>query len=126
MPSRLQAYANSKDVKIVGDMPIYVGAQSADVWAHQELFELDDTGAAVNVAGVPPDAFSETGQLWGNPLYDWPVGMFSQFLLSLAPGCMADLTTLMFRMHCMGGSPRGSKEGRGRGVGGRGGGSKQL
>ena len=60
-------------LKIVGDMPIYVGAQSADVWAHQELFELDDTGAAVNVAGVPPDAFSETGQLWGNPLYDWPV-----------------------------------------------------
>lgn len=69
----LQAYANSKNVKIVGDMPIYVGAQSADVWAHQELFELDDSGAAVNVAGVPPDAFSETGQLWGNPLYDWPV-----------------------------------------------------
>lgn len=60
-------------MKIVGDMPIYVGAQSADVWAHQELFELDDSGAAVNVAGVPPDAFSETGQLWGNPLYDWPV-----------------------------------------------------
>ncbi|KAL3141911.1 4-alpha-glucanotransferase dpe1, chloroplastic/amyloplastic [Trebouxia sp. C0010 RCD-2024] len=68
----VKAYANSKNVKIVGDMPIYVGAQSADVWAHQELFELDDSGAAVNVAGVPPDAFSETGQLWGNPLYDWP------------------------------------------------------
>lgn len=73
----MQAYANSKDVKIVGDMPIYVGAQSADVWAHQELFELDDSGAAVNVAGVPPDAFSETGQLWGNPLYDWPVWVLS-------------------------------------------------
>ena len=77
MPSCLQAYANSKNVKIVGDMPIYVGAQSADVWAHQELFELDDSGAAVNVAGVPPDAFSETGQLWGNPLYDWPVWVIS-------------------------------------------------
>ena len=79
MPSHLQAYANSKKVKIVGDMPIYVGAQSADVWAHQELFELDDSGAAVNVAGVPPDAFSETGQLWGNPLYDWPVWVISGF-----------------------------------------------
>lgn len=76
----MQAYANSKNVKIVGDMPIYVGAQSADVWAHQELFELDDHGAAVNVAGVPPDAFSETGQLWGNPLYDWPVRLLPLFI----------------------------------------------
>lgn len=68
----VKAYANSKKVKIVGDMPIYVGGQSADVWAHQELFELTPSGAPANIAGVPPDAFSETGQLWGNPLYDWP------------------------------------------------------
>ena len=71
--ARMQAYANSKKVKIVGDMPIYVGGQSADVWAHQELFELTPSGAPANVSGVPPDAFSETGQLWGSPLYDWPV-----------------------------------------------------
>ncbi len=71
--TRMQAYANSKKVKIVGDMPIYVGGQSADVWAHQELFELTPSGAPANVSGVPPDAFSETGQLWGSPLYDWPV-----------------------------------------------------
>ncbi|KAL0030183.1 hypothetical protein WJX77_001948 [Trebouxia sp. C0004] len=68
----VKAYANSKKVKIVGDMPIYVGGQSADVWAHQELFELTPSGAPANVSGVPPDAFSETGQLWGSPLYDWP------------------------------------------------------
>lgn len=73
----MQAYANSKKVKIVGDMPIYVGGQSADVWAHQELFELTPSGAPANVSGVPPDAFSETGQLWGSPLYDWPVCLLS-------------------------------------------------
>lgn len=68
-----QAYANGKEIKIVGDMPIYVGGQSADVWAYQDLFELSDTGSPVQVSGVPPDAFSDTGQLWGSPLYDWPV-----------------------------------------------------
>lgn len=68
----VKAYADSKSVKVVGDMPIYVGGQSADVWAHQELFELTPSGAPANVSGVPPDAFSETGQLWGSPLYDWP------------------------------------------------------
>lgn len=57
----------------MGDMPIYVGGQSADVWANQELFELGKDGAPLNVSGVPPDAFSETGQLWGSPLYDWKV-----------------------------------------------------
>jgi hypothetical protein len=66
-----QAYANSKGVKIVGDIPIYVGGQSADVWAYQRLFELDAAGQPIMVSGVPPDAFSETGQLWGSPLYDW-------------------------------------------------------
>ena len=69
----LQAYANSKKISIMGDMPIYVGGQSADVWAYQSLFELGSDGAPLTVSGVPPDAFSETGQLWGSPLYDWQV-----------------------------------------------------
>ncbi len=56
---------------VVGDMPWYVGYDSADVWANRAVFQLDDAGARKAVAGVPPDAFSETGQLWGNPLYDW-------------------------------------------------------
>ena len=69
----LQAYANSKGVKIVGDIPIYVGGQSADVWAYQSLFELGKGSQPLMVSGVPPDAFSDTGQLWGSPLYDWKV-----------------------------------------------------
>ena len=60
-------------MKIVGDIPIYVGGQSADVWAYQNLFELDASGQPIMVSGVPPDVFSETGQLWGSPLYDWKV-----------------------------------------------------
>jgi len=67
----LKKYANAKGIKIVGDLPIYVSEDSADVWAHPELFELDETGRPKRVAGVPPDYFSETGQRWGNPLYDW-------------------------------------------------------
>jgi len=69
----LKKYANERGVRIVGDVPIFVAYQSADVWAHQEIFELDSTGRPVVVAGVPPDYFSETGQLWGNPLYRWEV-----------------------------------------------------
>jgi 4-alpha-glucanotransferase len=69
--SEVRTYARSHDVQIVGDMPIYVGAQSVDVWCHQELFELTSSGAPGRVAGVPPDAYSDTGQLWGNPLFDW-------------------------------------------------------
>jgi 4-alpha-glucanotransferase len=69
----LKAYANSRGVGIVGDMPIYVGGMSADVWANPSLFELDrKTLAPAAVSGVPPDAFSGTGQLWGSPLYRWP------------------------------------------------------
>ena len=68
----LKAYANSKGVSLVGDMPIYVGGQSADVWANQGLFLLGGDCKPSAVAGVPPDAFSADGQLWGNPLYDWP------------------------------------------------------
>lgn len=68
---KLKQYAHDHNVRIIGDVPIFVAYQSADVWAHQELFELDGSGLPSVVAGVPPDYFSETGQLWGNPLYRW-------------------------------------------------------
>lgn len=67
----LKAYANEKGIAIIGDTPIFVAFDSADVWANKELFYLDEKGYPTIVAGVPPDYFSETGQLWGNPLYDW-------------------------------------------------------
>lgn len=67
----MRAYARERGVYLIGDMPIYVAADSADVWAHPEYFRLDADNRPVFVAGVPPDYFSETGQLWGNPLYDW-------------------------------------------------------
>jgi 4-alpha-glucanotransferase len=68
----LKAYANERQIKIIGDIPIYVSHHSADVWAQQEAFALDpETGAVALMAGVPPDYFSETGQLWGNPVYNW-------------------------------------------------------
>ncbi|MGN1266951.1 MAG: 4-alpha-glucanotransferase [Dorea sp.] len=67
----LKDYANDMDIKIIGDIPIFVSMDSADVWANQQLFQLDAKGHPLNVAGVPPDYFSATGQLWGNPLYDW-------------------------------------------------------
>ena len=69
--SALKAYANEKGISIIGDAPIFVAYDSADVWANQKLFQLDSKGFPLCVAGVPPDYFSETGQLWGNPLYDW-------------------------------------------------------
>lgn len=68
---KLKSYANEHGVKIIGDMPIFTALDSADVWCNQELFKLDSTGMPLVVAGVPPDYFSETGQLWGNPIYDW-------------------------------------------------------
>lgn len=68
---KLKAYANEQGIEIVGDIPIYVSADSADVWANPRLFQLDEDGIPLAVAGCPPDAFSATGQLWGNPLYDW-------------------------------------------------------
>ena len=68
---KLKSYANDKGIKIIGDIPIYVAFDSADTWSHPELFELDEKGFPTVVAGVPPDAFSETGQLWGNPIYRW-------------------------------------------------------
>ncbi len=67
----LKDYAHSKGIRIIGDIPIYVAFDSADTWAHPELFQFDDKCRPVNVAGCPPDAFSATGQLWGNPLYNW-------------------------------------------------------
>ncbi len=67
----LKAYANQKKIEIIGDIPIYVAFDSSDTWANPELFQLDETLTPVAVAGCPPDAFSATGQLWGNPLYRW-------------------------------------------------------
>ena len=69
----LKAYANSKGIKIIGDAPIYVAMDSADVWAQPQLFQLDEDNVPTEVSGCPPDAFSEDGQLWGNPLYRWDV-----------------------------------------------------
>ena len=68
---RLKAYANSKGIRIVGDIPIYVAMDSADAWANPQLFQLDRENRPLAVAGCPPDGFSATGQLWGNPLYNW-------------------------------------------------------
>ncbi len=69
--NRLRGYANERGIRLFGDAPIFVAYHSADVWARRELFDLDDNGRMRVVAGVPPDYFSETGQLWGNPLYRW-------------------------------------------------------
>ncbi len=69
--SRLKAYANENGIRIIGDIPIYVAFDGADSWAHPELFQFDEECLPKAVAGCPPDAFSATGQLWGNPLYDW-------------------------------------------------------
>ena len=68
---KLKEYAHSKDIRIIGDIPIYVAFDSADSWAHPELFQFDEECKPIAVAGCPPDAFSATGQLWGNPLYRW-------------------------------------------------------
>ncbi|MCD8342384.1 MAG: 4-alpha-glucanotransferase [Clostridiales bacterium] len=72
--SALRRYANERGIKFIGDIPFYVSPDSVDVWVHPELFQVDpQTRRATFVAGVPADMFSATGQLWGNPLYDWPV-----------------------------------------------------
>ncbi len=67
----LKAYANLNDISIIGDIPLYVAFDSSDAWANPEIFDFDERMNPNNVAGVPPDYFSETGQLWGNPLYNW-------------------------------------------------------
>jgi len=69
--TKLKAYANKKGISLIGDLPIYVSLDSADVWASGELFQLDEQKQPKEVAGCPPDGFSADGQLWGNPLYDW-------------------------------------------------------
>lgn len=71
--SKLKTYANSKGIQNIGDIPIYVALDSADAWANPGLFQLDEENIPTAVAGVPPDGFSATGQLWGNPLYRWEV-----------------------------------------------------
>jgi len=68
---KLKDYANEKGIQIIGDMPIYVSLDSSDVWAHPELFQLDENNTPTAIAGCPPDAFSADGQVWGNPLYRW-------------------------------------------------------
>ncbi len=69
--TKFKEYANKNKIKIIGDVPIYVALDSADTWSHPEVFQLDEENIPTGVAGVPPDYFSEDGQLWGNPLYDW-------------------------------------------------------
>lgn len=69
--SAVKEYANQKGIEIIGDVPFYVALDSSDVWGNRELFVLNEKGFPIEVAGVPPDYFSETGQLWGNPIYDW-------------------------------------------------------
>ena len=69
----LRRYANGKGIRIIGDIPIYVPLDSADVWANPHLFQLDSSLRPTHVAGCPPDSFTADGQLWGNPLYDWPI-----------------------------------------------------
>lgn len=69
--AKIKAYAASKNVLIIGDIPIYVSDDSCDVWENPHLFQLDEKGYPLRVAGVPPDYFARDGQLWGNPLYDW-------------------------------------------------------
>ena len=70
---RLKSYANENGIQIIGDIPIYVAMDSADTWANPGLFKLDEKNCPTQVAGCPPDGFSATGQLWGNPLYNWEV-----------------------------------------------------
>jgi len=70
---KLKKYCNHRNIQIIGDIPIYVGLDSVDVWTHSSLFKLDKHKQPIYVAGVPPDYFSETGQLWGNPVYRWDV-----------------------------------------------------
>jgi len=76
---RLKNYAGDKGIKIIGDLPHFVGADSCDVWVNRGLFKLDEQGRPAKTAGVPPDYFSKTGQLWGNPVYEWKAHTTSQY-----------------------------------------------
>ncbi|KAF0218054.1 MAG: hypothetical protein FD174_3074 [Geobacteraceae bacterium] len=75
----VKGYANGKGIEVVGDIPIFVAFDSADVWGNPHLFHLDERGRATVVSGVPPDYFSKTGQLWGNPLYNWETVAYHGF-----------------------------------------------
>ena len=75
----LKAYANEKSIKIIGDIPIFISNDSSDAWSQRELFEINEDGYPIKVAGVPPDFFSDTGQYWGNPHYKWEEIENSQF-----------------------------------------------
>lgn len=77
--NEIKSYANNKGIRIIGDIPIYMSYQSADTWAHPELFKLNDDKKPSFVSGVPPDYFSSTGQLWGNPVYNWEKLQQTQF-----------------------------------------------
>ena len=77
--NKLKVYANKKGISIIGDIPIYVALDSADTWANPELFQLDKDLNPIAVAGCPPDSFSEDGQLWGNPLYDWEYHKYTNY-----------------------------------------------
>lgn len=77
--NRLKDYSNKHNIKIIGDLPIYVAEDSSDCWANPEIFNLDNDLMPKTVAGVPPDAFSKTGQLWGNPIYNWEFLEESQY-----------------------------------------------
>lgn len=76
----LKNYCNQKNIKIIGDLPIYISYDSADCWAERHLFSINEQGNPIAVAGVPPDCFSATGQLWGNPVYDWEQMQQDNFL----------------------------------------------
>jgi 4-alpha-glucanotransferase len=78
--NKLRAYANERGIKIIGDIPIFIAYDSADAWAHRDLFFLGEDSLPTVVAGVPPDYFSATGQLWGNPLYRWDVHKNSRYV----------------------------------------------
>jgi 4-alpha-glucanotransferase len=70
---QLRVYGKQRDIRIIGDIPIYVAHDSADVWSNRQFFLLDEGGRPQTIAGVPPDYFSATGQCWGNPIYNWPL-----------------------------------------------------
>lgn len=99
---KLKEYANSKGVLLIGDLPIYAAPESADVKAHPECFQLDENGRPLFVGGVPPDYFSETGQYWSNPLYDWEAMKRDDYewwyqRLRLAAGCFDHIRLDHFR-----------------------------
>jgi malto-oligosyltrehalose synthase/4-alpha-glucanotransferase len=71
--TEVKKYSNKNKIKLIGDLPFYVSCDSADVWAHKEIFEVDEAGKIITMAGVPPDAFSSDGQLWGMPVFKWDV-----------------------------------------------------